>query len=150
MEYQPKTGEKCSCKPGMQRDNCPQCEGTGERVDFKKIRAATCRNEWIQHKDYIDGKRTHREYMGQFVTPYVRERVLEAIGIDRIQSSPDEHFNDIPLAEWDKLAPRINGHCAHWLRECGDSPVFPGVCIAKEAARQLKADVADVGRKADL
>ena len=37
-EYQPKTGEPCSCKPGMERDNCPSCEGTGQKVDFKKIR----------------------------------------------------------------------------------------------------------------
>ena len=37
-EYQPKTGEPCSCRPGMERDNCPACEGTGQKVDFKKIR----------------------------------------------------------------------------------------------------------------
>ena len=36
--YQPKTGEPCSCKPGIARDNCPSCEGTGQKVDFKKIR----------------------------------------------------------------------------------------------------------------
>ncbi len=36
--YQPKTGEPCSCRPGMERDNCPSCEGTGQKVDFKKIR----------------------------------------------------------------------------------------------------------------
>ncbi len=38
--YQPKTGEACHCKPGQQRDNCPDCEGTGQRIDFAKIRAA--------------------------------------------------------------------------------------------------------------
>jgi hypothetical protein len=37
-EYQPKTGQPCTCKPGAQRDNCPQCEGTGQRIDFKAIR----------------------------------------------------------------------------------------------------------------
>jgi hypothetical protein len=37
-EYQPKTGERCSCKPGIYRDNCPDCEGTGWRIDFRKIR----------------------------------------------------------------------------------------------------------------
>jgi CDGSH-type Zn-finger protein len=36
--YQPKTGELCSCKKGIERDNCPQCEGTGQKIDFKKIR----------------------------------------------------------------------------------------------------------------
>lgn len=39
-KYQPKTGEACSCRPGQERDNCPQCEGTGMRIDFKAIRAA--------------------------------------------------------------------------------------------------------------
>lgn len=37
-EYQPKTGARCSCKKGIQRDNCPACEGTGMVVDFHAIR----------------------------------------------------------------------------------------------------------------
>ena len=36
--YQPKTGEKCPCKRGVQRDNCPSCEGTGWRINFAAIR----------------------------------------------------------------------------------------------------------------
>lgn len=39
--YQPKTGQPCHCKPGQHRDNCPDCEGTGWRIDFARIRAAT-------------------------------------------------------------------------------------------------------------
>jgi len=38
-EYQPKTGEKCHCKKGVERDNCADCEGTGWKIDFKAIRA---------------------------------------------------------------------------------------------------------------
>jgi hypothetical protein len=37
--YQPKTGERCGCRPGMERDNCPRCEGTGWIIDFKAIRS---------------------------------------------------------------------------------------------------------------
>ena len=37
--YRPKTGAKCACKRGQERDNCPQCEGTGQVIDFKAIRA---------------------------------------------------------------------------------------------------------------
>ena len=37
--YQPKTGAPCSCKRGIERDNCPACEGTGQRIDFAAIRA---------------------------------------------------------------------------------------------------------------
>ena len=39
VEYQPKTGERCDCKQGLMRGNCPECEGTGWRIDFAKIRA---------------------------------------------------------------------------------------------------------------
>lgn len=28
----------CTCRKGMERDNCPQCEGTGQQIDFKAIR----------------------------------------------------------------------------------------------------------------
>lgn len=39
-QYQPKTGQPCGCKRGQERDNCPNCEGTGQRIDFKAIREA--------------------------------------------------------------------------------------------------------------
>jgi hypothetical protein len=41
MAYQPKTGAPCGCKRGIQRDNCPNCEGTGQVIDFAAIRART-------------------------------------------------------------------------------------------------------------
>ena len=48
--YQPKTGEPCPCRPGVQRDNCPACEGTGQKIDFKKVRGPSDKkaaaNEW--------------------------------------------------------------------------------------------------------
>jgi hypothetical protein len=37
-QYQPKTGNKCHCKRGIQRDNCPNCEGTGMQINFAAIR----------------------------------------------------------------------------------------------------------------
>lgn len=37
--YQPKTGAKCGCKRGQERDNCAACEGTGYAIDFAAIRA---------------------------------------------------------------------------------------------------------------
>jgi hypothetical protein len=39
IEYQPKTGAPCFCKRGVQRNNCPSCEGTGMMIDFARIRA---------------------------------------------------------------------------------------------------------------
>lgn len=37
--YQPKTGAACSCRPGVQRDNCSRCEGAGQVINFVAIRA---------------------------------------------------------------------------------------------------------------
>jgi hypothetical protein len=49
MEYQPKTGAKCSCRPGVHRDNCPNCEGTGWVIDFKAIQARVDELEnWVE------------------------------------------------------------------------------------------------------
>lgn len=38
--YTPLTGNACGCKRGVQRDNCPNCEGTGKEIDFRAIHAA--------------------------------------------------------------------------------------------------------------
>lgn len=37
------TGASCSCRSGIERDNCPRCEGTGKTLDFAAIRKATRR-----------------------------------------------------------------------------------------------------------
>lgn len=34
------TGDACTCRRGIERDNCPACEGTGRALDFPAIRAA--------------------------------------------------------------------------------------------------------------
>lgn len=33
------TGQKCSCKRGIERDNCSNCEGTGKLIDFRAMRS---------------------------------------------------------------------------------------------------------------
>ncbi len=38
--YQPKTGARCTCKAGRQRDNCARCEGTGMVIDHAEVRRA--------------------------------------------------------------------------------------------------------------
>lgn len=35
--YTPLTGRSCTCRPGIERDNCPLCEGTGKAIDFPAI-----------------------------------------------------------------------------------------------------------------
>lgn len=91
----------------------------------------------ITRKEYMAGACTHREYYAQFVTAGTKYLVIQAIGAERIKASTHPHFNDIPLAEWDRLTPRAAG-----------SGLFPkaddyytkagGVCMLKEAAEQIR------------
>jgi hypothetical protein len=76
MVYQPKTGERCSCKPGVQRDNCPDCEGTGWRIDFRAIRARTKTTAtwgvWCEVWGGVTGRRTawlrHNDTIAEYAT----------------------------------------------------------------------------------
>ena len=36
MKGDPLTGSACGCKRGIERDNCPNCEGTGKAIDWKR------------------------------------------------------------------------------------------------------------------
>jgi hypothetical protein len=49
--YQPKTGNKCGCKRGIERDNCPACEGTGMQIDFKAGRKMPLVSEVLNFDD---------------------------------------------------------------------------------------------------
>jgi hypothetical protein len=84
-------------------------------------------------QQYLDRECTHRQYYAQLVTEHTRERVAREIGLDRLLASTDEHLNDIPLKEWDRIKPSFNGP---WPE--GDHHSLAGaVCVNKEAARQI-------------
>ena len=93
----------------------------------------------ITRKEYMSGAATHADYYGQFVTERTRQAVAAAIGADKIRNSTDPHFNDIPLHLWDRLTTSLP---AVSIRSVGDDyPTLAGlVCVAKEAARQIKED----------
>lgn len=53
------------------------------------------------HKDYLDGKISHRDYyrtLGQAIGLTAND---VPFGAEEICASKDEHFNDLPLAKWD-------------------------------------------------
>jgi hypothetical protein len=86
-----------------------------------------------------EGKGTnaaHRRYFGQFVTEGTKHRVLSSIGLDRLKASTCPHFNDIPLKLWDQLTPKLPGS-AGFSKAGGFYTLANGVCLAKEAARQI-------------
>lgn len=89
-------------------------------------------------KQYLNKECSHREFYAQFVNDRVKARVLVLIGRDRILESTDEHMNDIPLREWDRLGPV--GTLREW-EAVGDYPTMAGrTCIYKEAAKQIKEE----------
>lgn len=42
------TGAPCACRRGIERDNCPACEGTGRRLDFQAMRTARIRERLVR------------------------------------------------------------------------------------------------------
>jgi hypothetical protein len=94
-----------------------------------------------------DTMAVHRAYYGQFVDAGILRTVSNFIGRSAIINSRDEWFNDIPLRRWDAVLIPIPARIDDKMRELGDYPTLAGaVCIAKEAARQIKeAALAEAG-----
>lgn len=96
-------------------------------------------------QDYMNGKCSHREYYAQFVTPAVKQMVMDRIGLKELVRSTDEHLNDIPLNVWDNLAGStrlalMRGDYSCTLRIADDNSLASQVCALKEAAKQIKEE----------
>ena len=90
-------------------------------------------------KDYLKGKCTHREYYAQFVDEPLRHYVQLSVGFDVICNSTEPAFADVPLYRWERTVESCNRHASYRLTEAGDfQSMATGVCIAKEAAQQIK------------
>ena len=93
-------------------------------------------------KDYMNNRCTFSEFYGQVIDDAVKAYVGLNIGAHRILESKDEHFNDIPLREWDGLAWFLAQITKDKRAKCGiDNSIASMVCVAKEAAKQLKEEV---------
>jgi|GEM_PF-2169034 len=83
-----------------------------------------------------DPKNAHRKYYGQFVTPGTKARVLSAFGLPALLACESGNLNEIPLAKWDAIVPRLPG--SGGFAAAGDwYSLSTGVCLAKEAALQI-------------
>lgn len=95
----------------------------------------------FSRQDYLNGKCTHRQYYAQFVNAITKSRVANWFGVEQIKEAlqTDEHLNNIPLAKWDGFVTckqLIN--VSQKMKAAGDYLTLAGgVCIAKEAAKQL-------------
>ena len=90
-------------------------------------------------KQYLNKECTHRQYYGQFVTPATKAHVLRGIGLAELKNSNDPYFNDIPLHKWDGLVANCPGSAT--FSKAGDYYTLAGgICLLKEAARQILED----------
>ena len=93
----------------------------------------------VTRNQYLNGECTDRQYYGQFVNAGTKARVLSGIGLAALKKSTDPHFNDIPLNKWDNLVPHCP--CSAGFAKAGDYYTLAGgVCLLKEAARQILDD----------
>jgi hypothetical protein len=101
-------------------------------------------------QEYLAGEISHRAYYAQFITNEMREQVRDKIGIERIRASKDEHYNDIPLREWDALSghsfrgsemigrPQVSREFAELCKQANEGISSATLtCVYKEIARQL-------------
>ena len=98
----------------------------------------------MTRKEYLEqykGKDTHavfREYYGQFVQPWMRDYLINRLGVDMLQKAynADPHLNTIALRFWDNVPCPVQVH--KHLKEMGDFITLASkVCIFKEAARMV-------------
>lgn len=91
-------------------------------------------------KDYMDGRCDHRTYYAQFVTPAVFHMVERRFTAERLVRCSDQaYFNTIPLTLWDMMVPVLERMVdRRRMKELGEGwSLGTGVCILKEAARQV-------------
>jgi hypothetical protein len=112
----------------------------------------------FNRKAYMNKECTLNEYYDQFVTDGLVKAIGNIISINRIQASQDEHFNDIPLREWDALEGLVKAHCGSALADSNASTskgvrsisLSDCVCVAKVAAMRLRPKVKPVVQLANL
>ncbi len=95
---------------------------------------------------YMANECTHEQYYDQFVSDSLCRAVAQAIGKKRIEVSTDEHFNDIPLRQWDALEGLVKTYCGNALADSNSSTaggvrsisLSDCVCVAKAAAKRIR------------
>jgi len=96
----------------------------------------------ITRKQYLAGEATFHEFYGQFVTESVLRAVRGAFG-KAIKASTDPHFNDTPLAAWDRLANGFRFELGSMISQANGSggvSLSDLVCTLKAAAHRIKEE----------
>ena len=99
-------------------------------------------------EDYMGNACTHQQYYSQFVTPGIISLVQWHIGEQELLTSTNPHFNDIPMAKWDRLSEWTQSYIntKEWTACENPSMVGTGkypwslssnICILKAAAHMI-------------
>lgn len=91
-------------------------------------------------RDYMEGRCDHRRYYGQFVTMPIYHMVKRHFTVERlVRCSDQRYFNTIPLHHWHMLVIAAKSMTDRQLIKTTSEgwSDATGVCILKEAARQI-------------
>lgn len=95
----------------------------------------------IMREAVTKGLVTHREYYEQFVTPRITAILINNFGVAKLEewhNAGEKASELIPLHEWDYIARILPSTVRAIVNATGTSYVMAmGVCIAKEAGRQI-------------
>jgi len=122
-EYQPKTGAKCSCKPGEQRDNCGTCEGTGMVIDFKKIREKPVTTESFQVGQKV--VKTVNGVAVPFLVSAINGGTVELTSIDGKNVKDRANVNELALAPMTDDEKRQAAQNAQKVQQAPSAPAAP-------------------------
>lgn len=123
-----------------------KCQGV-RRARLNADGVTITRREYMADCGGEDSFEKFTRYTGQFVTASVIQGVISCIGIDAIMNSKDKHFNDIPLANWDRIglpsdAARLVALANTFTYAPGTAPglsLSDQVSINKAAARVIQS-----------
>jgi len=107
------------------------------RYLYKILYKTYKRKHMFTRKQYLDGECSHSEYYAQMIEgSNAVQLVLSKWTVEELREAyeKDEHFNNMPLRDWDSLG----GSLKLDFRKFGDLRSNCGeVCVLKEAARRI-------------
>lgn len=116
------------------------CKACLKKLELRR-RAIEARSDLtvIYHSEYIVGICTHDQYYRQYINKEILDFVCKSIGKDKIMTSKDKNFNDIPLKYWDYISKQVQNMCDATMHKLGEvQSLSTGVCIAKAAAKLIR------------
>ena len=104
--YTPKTGNPCTCRRGIERDNCPKCEGSGWEINFHALHARKQRQDMLSR--FWDAVAAREQATGQgiedILLAHYRKQGATAVALRRGRV----------LVRYERATPSPTGRRAYW------------------------------------